>query len=129
MNQQTTQQNPIQISLPESEKPCFETELTKSIDDVFSALGENVKQAVYRILQTQYHMSKDQIPSKLETFTDAIDSIFGEAAKLLELKILESLQRKTQGFRYKPNNSEVLFSEWVTAFRKYIDWQAIIPKA
>lgn len=82
-------------------KVSFETAVTESIDEVFTTLGENVKQAVYSYLENKYGIRKEQIPSMIEVFTNAIESIFGDAAKLVELKIIEKLQSKVKGFAYK----------------------------
>ena len=48
----------------------------------------------FTVTLKNHGIRKEQIPSKIEGFTDAIESIFGEAAKLVELKIIEKLQRK-----------------------------------
>ncbi len=131
MNRQIAQQlssNEVSLSA-ETKKLTYEDALVKSIEEVFSSLGEQVKQAIYRSLQSQYTMPKDQIPNRIDTFAFALENIFSETAKLVELKILENLQHKVQHFQYKPKNHNVLFIEWLAAFRKYMDSQMIFPEA
>jgi len=107
----------------ETSKINFETEVTEAIDEVFTTLGENVKRAVYSYLENNYCIRKEQIPSNIEGFSTAIESIFGEASKLVELKIMEKLQGKVKGFTYKSSSNEIFFSEYLTAFQSYLDWQ------
>ena len=96
MNQQLTSLTATFDLKSEKEqlKTSFETAVSESIDEVFTTLGENVKQAFYSYLENKYGIGKEQIPSMIEGFTDAIESIFGDAAKLVELKIMEKLQSK-----------------------------------
>ncbi len=102
-------------------KVSFEKVVTESIDEVFSALGEKVKQAVYSYIENKGGISKEQIPSMIEGFTDAIESIFGDAAKLVELKIIQKLQSKVKGFAYKPKNKDISFVEYLTALQQHLD--------
>ena len=101
-------------------KVSFETAVTESIDEVFTTLEENVKQAVYSYLENKYGIRKEQIPSMIEGFTDAIESIFGDAAKLVELKIIEKLQSKVKGFAYKSKRKETFFAEYLAALQRHL---------
>ena len=101
----------------------FEAALTEAIDEVFQGLGEDVKQSIYRYLENNYGIRKLQIPVMIEDFADAVESIFGEAAKLVELKIMEKLQGKVTDFAYKPKNREILFTEYLNDLKRYIDLQ------
>lgn len=99
----------------------FETAVTESIDEVFSTLGENVKQAIYSYLENRYSMRKELIPSMIEEFTDGIESLFGDAAKLVELKIIEKVQGKVKGFCYKSKSEEIFFVEYFSALQKHLN--------
>ena len=105
----------------------FETAVTESIDEVFTTLGENVKQAVYSYLKNKHGIKKEQIPSKIEGFTNAIEAVFGDAAKLVELKIIEKLQSKVKGFAYKSKRKEMVFAEYLAALQRHLDWQCMLP--
>ncbi|MCL4429611.1 MAG: hypothetical protein M1167_02545 [Chloroflexi bacterium] len=110
----------IELDQKDLAKPSFETAVTEAIDEVFTSLGENVKQATYRYLENKYGIRKAQIPNMIEGFTDAVESIFGDAAKLVELKIIERLQSKVRGFSYKPKNREMLFVEYLMELQRYL---------
>jgi hypothetical protein len=106
----------------EIQKEKFENILTESIDEVFVALGENVKQAFYSYLE-KAGIRKEQIPKNIEGFTYAIESIFGQAAILVELKIIERLQRKADGFTYKSKAQGLFFADYLATLRRYLNVQ------
>ena len=116
--------NPQQVSLI-----SFEKAVTESIDEVLSTLGENVKQAVYSYLENRYRMRKDQIPSMIEEFTDAIESLFGDAANLVKLQIIEKVQGKMKGFCYKSKSKEIFLVEYLSALQKHLDLQEKLNNA
>jgi hypothetical protein len=105
----------------QKEKENFEKILTESIDEVFTTLGKNVKQAIYSYLE-KAGIRKEQISSKIEVFTDAIESIFGNAAILIELKIIERLQHKANGFEYKSKMQGLIFADYLAALQIHLNW-------
>jgi len=112
------------IDLMDKKEPLkmnFETTVTEAIDEVFTTLGENIKRAVYIYLENNYGIRKDQIPRKIEGFSAAIESIFGNAAKLVELKIIEELHGKVKEFTYKSSGNEIFLSEYLAALQSYLD--------
>jgi hypothetical protein len=120
MTQQLTELTTIcELRAIEPKAITFEEALAEAIDEVFQSLGEDVKQSMYRYLENNYGIRKLQIPTMIESFTGAVESIFGFTAKLVELKIIEKLQGKAQGFIYKPKNSEILFTEYLNELQKY----------
>jgi len=122
MAQQLTNPTIIcELCLKESMTASFDEVLTVTIDEVFQSLGENVKQSMYRYLENKFGIRKMQIPAMIEGFTYAIESIFGCSAKLVELKIMEKLQGKVQGFTYKPKNKDILFTEYLGDLQKYLN--------
>jgi hypothetical protein len=122
MSQQLTIPTAI-ISITEKKEKSeisFDETVTESIDEVFASLGENVKQAMYSYLENKYRMRKQQIPRMIEDFTNAIELIFGDASKLVELKIIEKLQSKVNGFSYKSKSTEMFFAEYLAALQKHL---------
>ena len=79
----------------------FETVLLKAIDDAFSTLGENVKTSIYFHLEHRFFIPKQDIPYRIEDFSDALEQIFGMAAKPLEILIMKKL-----------NEEIICFYEW-----------------
>jgi len=121
MTQQLTELTTIcELCDIETKASTFEEALTEAIDEVFQSLGEDVKQSMYRYLENNYGIKKLQIPDMVEGFTGAVESIFGCAAKLVELKIIERLQGKAHGFMHKPKNTEILFTEYLKDLQKYL---------
>jgi hypothetical protein len=120
MTQQLTELTTIcELCEIEPKTITFEEALAEAIDEVFESLGEDVKQSMYRYLENNYSIRKLQIPTMIENFTGAVESIFGCAAKLVELKIIERLQSKARGFIYKPKNTEFLFTDYLNDLQKY----------
>ena len=77
----------------------FEKLLLESIDESLAYLGKQAKQAVYFHLKNTYALSEDNIPYRIEDFTEAIEDIFQAGAKMLEIKIMEILFAKMgQGY-------------------------------
>jgi hypothetical protein len=101
-------------------KNSFEVTLNQAIDEVFTSLGENVKQATYNYIENKYKIKKEQIPSNIEDFASAVETIYGDAARLVELKIMEKLEGKTQGFIYKSDCKEIFFVEYLAALRLWM---------
>lgn len=110
-----------EIERKETLKIDFETALTEAIDEVFTTLGERVKIAIYSCLENRHGIRKDQISGVIDGFADAIELIFGDAAKLIELQIIEKLHYKVKDFNYKSNGKEMLFAEYLTALRGYLN--------
>ena len=69
----------------------FDIILLAAIDEAFSGLGEPVKKSIYFHLERDFHVSKQEIPSRIDDFTNALELIFGPGAKHLEILIMKSL--------------------------------------
>ena len=93
----------------------FEKELLDAIDEGFSWLGESGKQTIYFHLETEYKISKQDIPHRIEDFTEALEDVFGLGAKLLEIKIMENLFNKIRHLQPHFHTQESL------EFTKYIE--------
>ncbi|UCC33881.1 MAG: hypothetical protein JSW53_02445 [Candidatus Bathyarchaeota archaeon] len=105
--------NPISGSLCRRE---FKELLREVVDESLSILGDSAKQAIYFSLEREYEIEKEEIPDKIEGFTNAIEEIFGMGAKLLQIQIMKRLyQTIGLDFEYFPEKGELLFVEYVTA--------------
>ena len=93
----------------------FEKILLEAVDESFRELGESGKQTIYFHLEKKYKIRKQDIPHKIEDFTEALESIFGLGAKLLEIEIMKNLFTKI-GFR-QPK----LYNQHDLEFTKYIE--------
>jgi len=72
----------------------FETVLLEAVDDAFSSLGENVKTPIYFHLEHTFIIPKQDIPYRIDDFSDALELIFGVAAKHLEILVMKKLHEK-----------------------------------
>jgi hypothetical protein len=98
----------------------YETLVSEVIDQTFSALGENVKNAVYQTLKSQYGVEKQDVADRLDAFAAAIENLFGKASNLIELRIIQALNSKVKGFAYKPKTDTLVFVQYMTALKKHM---------
>jgi hypothetical protein len=112
------------IVLNEPPRTKFEIAVAESIDDVLSALGNKSKQAIYRHLENRCGIQKEEIPFKIESFTQAIEQTFGSVALVIELKVLERLHSKCEGFSFAPRQGELNFVEYVYNLQNYLELEA-----
>jgi hypothetical protein len=70
--------------LPRNE---FDRLLLEAVDEGLCILGESSKQAIYFHLERNFGIKKDEIPSKLEAFSGALEQIFGFGANFIEISI------------------------------------------
>lgn len=100
-----------------SNNRCFEEIFLEAVDEVLSSLGLSVKSAVYFYLEKSFNLERQKIPYKIEKFAGAIEEIFGFGAKLLEIQIMKSLNKKVgRNLRYVPKR-ELDFVRYVRAIR------------
>jgi len=94
----------------------FRKLLLEAVDEVFSSLGDSAKRAIYFHLQKTFKIKKQEIPNKIDEFTNAIEKIFGDGAKLIEIQIMKHLYEKVGNeFGYFPEEDDLLFTEYVKA--------------
>ena len=74
----------------------FNDILLESIDKAFLTLGENSKSAIYFHLERKFAISRQDIPDRVHDFSDALEQIFGLAARQLEILIMKCLNEKIE---------------------------------
>jgi hypothetical protein len=72
----------------------FEKILIAAIDESFCSLGEGCKQAIFFHLEQDYMLNRENIPNRIEDFSNAIDCIFGIGAKVLQCIIIRNLFKR-----------------------------------
>jgi hypothetical protein len=94
----------------------FKKLLLEAIDDGLSSLGDPAKLAIYIYLEKNFKIKKQEIPNKINEFTNAIEKIFGNGVKFLEIQIMKHLYEKVgHNFRYFPEEDDLLFTEYIEA--------------
>ena len=68
--------------------------LQESIDEALSVLGKESKQTIYHYLETNYGLTKHEIPYRIDEFSKAIELVFGTAAQMLQTLIMKNLFKK-----------------------------------
>ncbi len=92
----------------------FRKLLLEAVDEGLSALGETPKQAVYFHLQADFNICKRDIPDKIDEFAFAIEKIFGEGARLLEIHIMRMLYKKLgRTVKHQTRMSSLSFTEYL----------------
>jgi hypothetical protein len=72
----------------------FSEILVESIDEAFLTLGEKAKSSMYFYLDTKFAISKQDIPERLDDFSDALEQILGLAARQIEILIMKCLNQR-----------------------------------
>jgi len=72
----------------------FNDFLIASIDESLCLLGEPVKNEFYLELELKFNIKKNDIPHRLEEFSDILHKVFGLGASRLEVKFLRKLDSK-----------------------------------
>jgi len=107
------------VSTSEESSPCnrcFEELLLESVDEGLSSLGESVKRAVYNNLKKTFKIEKHTIPHRIDKFANAIEKLFGDGAKLLEIQMMKRLYEKVgHNVEYFPETNDLLFLQYVEA--------------
>ena len=96
----------------------FTSILLEAIDEALSTLGENVKTSIYFHLEAKFSIRKQEIPTKINDFSSALERIFGNASKKLEILIMKCLNEKVHC------NYKWVGPRWLVAdltFEKYIE--------
>lgn len=82
-----------------------DTIILETVDKELSLLGESLKAEVYFHLLRDFGINRNEIPSNLAKFSNALEKIFGEGAKLLEINFMKELHQKIK--------SEQNWAEWI----------------
>ena len=120
---ETITMEPIYLSNEDERKRLksqLDATILEAVDESLAAFGESVKQGVYFYLENKYHIEKQDIPSKIDAFASGIEEVFGIGAKLIEMKIMQTLYAKVNGFLYLPKRDELVFNDYVKTVRCFL---------
>jgi regulatory protein YycI of two-component signal transduction system YycFG len=101
-------------------KNRLDAKILEAVDESLAAFGESVRQVIYFQLRNNYNVKKQEIPSRIEEFATAIEEIFGMGAKLIEMKIMETLYANAAGFSYMPKDEDLVFKDYVQTIRCFL---------
>jgi hypothetical protein len=75
-------------------KDEFEKILLEAIDEALFTLGQRAKTAVYITLEKKFNIKPEEIPRKIEEFSDILETLFGLGARHLEILSMRNLHIK-----------------------------------
>ena len=101
-------------------KNQLDMKIIDAIDESLASFGESVKPAVYLQLENSYNVKKQDIPNRIEEFATAIEAIFGIGARLIEMKIIETLYSSAKGFMYIPKSEDLMFEDYVQSVKSFL---------
>ena len=101
-----------------SQHENFDQLLLEAIDQGLSGLGGAGKASVYIHLEGLFNIRKQEIPNKLDDFSNALHRIFGLGARQLEILIMKKLHEKVGGI-YKLDDPSWLAPD--LTFTKYVE--------
>jgi hypothetical protein len=101
-----------------SQHENFDQLLLEAIDQGLSGLGGAGKASVYIHLEGLFNIRKQEIPNKLDDFSNALHRIFGLGASQIEILIMKKLYEKV-GEIYKLDDPSRSAPD--LTFRKYIE--------
>lgn len=119
---QITLVEPIVIThevMTKQAKNQLDINIIEAIDESLTSFGESVKQVVYFQLENIYHVKKQDVPRRIEEFVKAVEGIFGIGARLIEMKILETLYARAQEFTYFPQGKDLVFKDYVRSIQSF----------
>jgi hypothetical protein len=102
----------------QSQHKNFDQILLEAIDEGLSGLGEAGKASIYIHLEGLFNIRKQEIPNKLNDFSNALERIFGLGARHLEILIMKNLHEKV-GCLCKLDGPSWLASD--LTFTRYIE--------
>jgi hypothetical protein len=121
MTQQESFETGFEITLENQNSPpeadVFGDVFLGAVDSALSMLGDLGKNGFYSYLENNFGTTRKQIPEALGEFTKALDNVFGQAAGLLEKRIISALHEKVPGFRYSEVDGVFCFSGYIEALR------------
>jgi len=74
-----------------AEATKFRKAMLQATDEGLAIFGESVGRAVYYHVEQSYRVKPEEIPKKLKAFHNALESIFGAGAIVLEKRIARNL--------------------------------------
>jgi hypothetical protein len=116
----TTEIN-LNIDKFETQGNDFDEFFLEAVDKAFSMLGNHSKELMYRYLENKCGVNKENIPNKVDLFSQTIEAVFGQSARLIEIKIMHTLHEKVPTFTYSGKKaSNLSFVNYVEALRLFL---------
>jgi hypothetical protein len=120
---ETTLMEPIYLTYQDKRITCpnSNTRIIEAIDESLAMFGGSVKQAVYFHLEKKCNIKKYEIPDRIEEFAVAMEELFGNEARLIQIRIMEALYGRAEGFKYYPVDGNLLFEDYMQNMKIFLE--------
>ena len=106
----------------------FRDLLLESIDEGVSSFGEDYKESFYQLLEQNFMLKKQKIPTKLEEFSEALKNTFGFGAHYLEILIMRNLFTKLEKkIAYIGDIDSFNFLNYMVSAKKLNEFKLLVP--
>jgi hypothetical protein len=125
MEQQTNQAPGFEMSLVVNKKrlQCknFAEIFGQAVDAAFSVLGSQAKQSLFGYFEERFGIGKDFVGRDFQLFAFAIEEVFGQSVRLIEIRIMAELHRRSPQFMCAVANGEqgFAFVDYVEQFQRF----------
>lgn len=99
--------------------------LLEAIDAALAPLGKNITQTIYTCMEKTFKIKKQEILHKHKEFTEALEQMLGEGAKLIEIKIIEELHKRIKDFMHCPKKGKLEFTDYLTDLHAFLKLQRL----
>jgi len=98
----------------------FDKLLLEAIEEVLSSLGKQLKNHLYTHLENDLLITKNEIPQKIDEFSNFLFRIFGSSANHLEIEFMQTLYAKiSTNQNFEPKS--IVFKEIDITFLNYVN--------
>jgi|WetSurMetagenome_2_1015567.scaffolds.fasta_scaffold564324_2 hypothetical protein len=111
---------PLKSREQTSNAATFDEAFLAAVDSAFSMLGVAGARAVFKYLESNRGISRTAIPSNVGEFAKSIEALFGQAASLIEIRIMRALYQKFPLFDFHGGHRELSFVNYVEALRRFL---------
>jgi hypothetical protein len=105
----------------DSSSPGFDELIIEALDQTLTNLGAKVKQEFYHFLAYNYKLDEKEIPHKIRDFVEALETIFGPGASLIQIDVLKRLQLKVPSFIYLLESSDLGFEAYLASLKEFVE--------
>ncbi len=105
----------------------FDRFLVEAIDEALSTLGEAVKNTIYEHLERDFGISKNEIPTRIDEFSDIMHKIFRLGASRLEIKFIKNLDSKIKS-NCEGIDSDCSLSKWIDMELSFVEYLKMARK-
>ncbi len=89
----------------------FNILLLQAIEETISCLGESPTRKIYFYMDKKFSLTVSDVPSRLEEYSHALETMLGVGAKILEHRIVRRLSQRTQTTIQNSIPSDANFTE------------------